>query len=442
MTASQYASDAKIQEATTAIGASYVGTTEMTLLQQILVAVATSSGGGGGGSASWGSITGTLSAQTDLQSALNAKANLSGGNTFVGTQVIPTLEIPGSISGIATLQAPPVAGTPTITLPSVTSTLATLGANGFSGAQTIAVGTVTASASPLTVTQTRNNAAVTFEGISLDITDTASATDSRWLRLTRNATDWFAIQKSAFNDPVVQMRRTGDSNSSAVYMRGGVDQLNFGFGAHTSQERISFASNFSAIALANNWKLGFSSSAALGGGSSQVDTFLMRGGAAATLQMGETSATPSTQTLKGPNGSGTNIAAGRVNLAPGQSTGNATPAILALQGTAAGSSGTTAQTLVDVLTVDSATKITITGGVTVYTSSTGVTFGENASAALAFFGASPVNQGTPSISGTITNAGSGSPILDDTTVTGGLGSTAYSVADVVLILKQLGFIAQ
>lgn len=33
------------------------------------------SGGSGPGGASWGSITGTLSAQTDLQTALNLKAN-------------------------------------------------------------------------------------------------------------------------------------------------------------------------------------------------------------------------------------------------------------------------------------------------------------------------------------------------------------------------------
>ena len=36
---------------------------------------AVSSGGGGGGDATWGSITGTLSNQTDLQSALDAKQN-------------------------------------------------------------------------------------------------------------------------------------------------------------------------------------------------------------------------------------------------------------------------------------------------------------------------------------------------------------------------------
>ena len=34
-------------------------------------------GGGGGGGGSWGSITGTLSSQTDLQTALNAKVNTS-----------------------------------------------------------------------------------------------------------------------------------------------------------------------------------------------------------------------------------------------------------------------------------------------------------------------------------------------------------------------------
>jgi hypothetical protein len=34
----------------------------------------------------WGTITGTLSSQTDLQTAINSKANLSGGNTFTGDQ--------------------------------------------------------------------------------------------------------------------------------------------------------------------------------------------------------------------------------------------------------------------------------------------------------------------------------------------------------------------
>jgi hypothetical protein len=44
--------------------------------------------GTGGGGGSWGSITGTLSDQTDLQTALNGKANLTGGNTFAGSQLV------------------------------------------------------------------------------------------------------------------------------------------------------------------------------------------------------------------------------------------------------------------------------------------------------------------------------------------------------------------
>jgi hypothetical protein len=42
-----------------------------------------------GGGATWGSITGTLSAQTDLQTALNAKAALASP-TFTGTPAAPT----------------------------------------------------------------------------------------------------------------------------------------------------------------------------------------------------------------------------------------------------------------------------------------------------------------------------------------------------------------
>ncbi len=46
--------------------------------------------GGGGGGASWGSITGTLSNQTDLQTALNLKAALAGP-TFTGNVTVPDL---------------------------------------------------------------------------------------------------------------------------------------------------------------------------------------------------------------------------------------------------------------------------------------------------------------------------------------------------------------
>jgi hypothetical protein len=44
---------------------------------------------GAGGSSVWGGITGTLSSQTDLQTALNAKANLASP-TFTGVPAVPT----------------------------------------------------------------------------------------------------------------------------------------------------------------------------------------------------------------------------------------------------------------------------------------------------------------------------------------------------------------
>ncbi len=50
-----------------------------------------------GGGASWGSITGTLSAQTDLQAALDLKSNIASP-TFTGTVTIPTPFTLGAVS--------------------------------------------------------------------------------------------------------------------------------------------------------------------------------------------------------------------------------------------------------------------------------------------------------------------------------------------------------
>lgn len=47
--------------------------------------------GGGGGGGTWGSITGTLSAQTDLQTALNAKVSTSALSELVDDRVAALL---------------------------------------------------------------------------------------------------------------------------------------------------------------------------------------------------------------------------------------------------------------------------------------------------------------------------------------------------------------
>lgn len=68
----------------------------------------------------------------------------------------------------------------------------------------------------------------------------------------------------------------------------------------------------------------------------------------------------------GGDGSGSNIAGGPVTIGPGKSTGSATPAIITLQGTIALASGSTSQTLSDVLIVRNATSLEIVPTITKY----------------------------------------------------------------------------
>ena len=173
------------------------------------------------------------------------------------------------------------------------------------------------------------------------------------------------------------------------------------------------------------------------------DTYLSRGGAINVLQIGQSSAAPAAQCLKGPGGLGTNIVGGKLSIAPGQSTGNATPGKLALQGTAGGSSGSTAQTLADVLTITNASYITlgdatVAAVLTIGVAASGLTIGHSSGTALGFWGASPVNQYNIEGTGGIYSAGSGTPVLDDSKFTGGAGSKAYTLNDVVAALKACG----
>lgn len=67
---------------------------------------------------------------------------------------------------------------------------------------------------------------------------------------------------------------------------------------------------------------------------------------------GVTHASPVAYTINGTGGSGTNIVGGKVTVAGGKSTGNATPAIVAIATGTAGASGSVAQTLRDAVQVD------------------------------------------------------------------------------------------
>lgn len=56
--------------------------------EEYLNYIARNGGGGGGGGAFWGSIAGTLSDQTDLQTALNAKASMNDVISYVTNAVL------------------------------------------------------------------------------------------------------------------------------------------------------------------------------------------------------------------------------------------------------------------------------------------------------------------------------------------------------------------
>jgi len=100
MTASQYASDAKIAEACTALGADLIGQTEQTLLQQLVVAAAT------------GGATPTYSADVTsfLEAANNTAAKESLGLAAVQPFIIAfkniTVLTTGSPSDVATVTIP------------------------------------------------------------------------------------------------------------------------------------------------------------------------------------------------------------------------------------------------------------------------------------------------------------------------------------------------
>ena len=182
-----------------------------------------------GSGAAWGSITGTISAQTDLQTALDAKVPLT---SFTGGGILAT-------------------GGYTLTVPA-TGTAALLGtANVFTAAQTINAGTLTTAA--LTLTQTWNNAGVTCRGVEIAITNTNSAAGSTLFRLlggTSATSERFAVDKSGFvksGDPSLFTHET--ENGSYIVKYGGTERCRLGFAenAYNIQVRSGSVGDYGLI---------------------------------------------------------------------------------------------------------------------------------------------------------------------------------------------------
>jgi len=176
------------------------------------------------------------------------------------------------------------------------------------------------------------------------------------------------------------------------------------------------------------------------------DTLLYRA-APGAIQMGASAATPPPQLFKGPDGTGPATVGGDLRLAPGRSTGSATPARVVLQGTSGEASSGIAQTLVDVLTVRGHDNIMLGAAheepVCLQSWSgalPGITLGASGDK-LGFFGGAPVSQ--PVVTDIVGGhtAGAGAAVTVDSTFTGNVGTGAYTIGDIVFALKSLGLIA-
>ena len=71
-----------------------------------------------------------------------------------------------------------------------------------------------------------------------------------------------------------------------------------------------------------------------------------------------------------------------------------------------------------------------------------VMVGFGADAAVGFFGVGPVTQPTAAAETTGYTAGTSTAVTIDGTFTGGVGTTAYTIGDIVAALKTLGVIAK
>lgn len=70
----------------------------------------------------------------------------------------------------------------------------------------------------------------------------------------------------------------------------------------------------------------------------------------------------------------------------------------------------------------------------------GVQYGRNATDFVGFFGATPVVQPTAATNVHTVGAGSTTTVFVNTTFDGTIGSTAYTVGDIVAALKTLGIL--
>ncbi len=354
--------------------------------------------GGGSGSVNWGAIGGTLADQTDLNSALAAKAGLA--------------------------------------------------ANTYTGAQTITGGTVTASTPLINITQTWNNAAVRFRGEVRNFTGTSFPVYSTTWGNVSTVADWQldGVTKFALiprgSENCTMLRLGGTDGAHPLIKDNGAGGLIIRRSDDKDIVSMGFQGNGTwGITLCSGARIGFNRTATImGGGNSAADTWF-DSPTNNQIRINGSSATPTNVLLRGSDGLGTNISGGYLSIAAGIGTGNGNAGRLAFKSSAPGSSGSTAHTLADVFYIDRSTRIDFVDGVALgFGTSTGSKIGESTTEKIGFWGAAPVAQPSSSIVSGVASPGGGAAILDDTQFDGGSGSQAYTIGGIVAVLKAVGIL--
>jgi hypothetical protein len=182
-----------------------------------------------GGSASFGSLTGSPGDNAALAAALGAKLNLTGGTLTGLLDFSGTTHAGVRLNNLTTTQrnalASPQAGmtvwnTTTARLnihngTGWTDGFVRLAGDTMTGPLGITSGTITANAPLLNLSQTWNNAGVTFTGLFANITDTASNAASLLLNLQVGGVTQMSVNKAG-TVAATTFRLTGNTGSGVI----------------------------------------------------------------------------------------------------------------------------------------------------------------------------------------------------------------------------------
>jgi hypothetical protein len=207
------------------------------------------------------------------------------------------------------------------------------------------LGTITdTTARALPITQTWNNSGLVGCGLLVNITDTASSASSKLLDLQVGGTSKVKVTKAA-SILVAEQSSTTAVSIGAGTGSGFITFYNGQIGAGTQGQGL-FWGSAGRFEVLNGTPLCFNASGTVNNG----DLFLGRG-AAATLQLGQSSGTPVAQAIRACLATGSNVAGSNLTLQSGNGTGTGGSGNIVFQTAPTGSTGSTANTMRDVLII-------------------------------------------------------------------------------------------